>query len=204
MLLSSQEAALFFRLQRSLLFFVNQHARAARGDLIWPDGNVFPPMAELAKVRDAFLERTDLLGQFLQQNPAGLSGEELAIVASWRYRVSGKFFVLRELKKYTVFLSSDEPGVAYGVTALTNPLHEVVGPVLPVMVEAVLLPFGDKVIYDGLLKFYNISFGAGIRRSLNESYQQAKDRMGIVTSLPAGGWLAPKAASGELAMKKAQ
>jgi hypothetical protein len=28
-----------------------------------------------------------------------------------------------------------------------------------------------------------LSFGAGIRRMLNESYQRAKDRYGIVTSL---------------------
>ena len=31
---------------------------------------------------------------------------------------------------------------------------------------------------------YNISFGPGIRRSLNESFKEAKARHGIVTSLP--------------------
>jgi hypothetical protein len=46
------------------------------------------------------------------------------------------------------------------------------------------LPFKGKIIYDGLLSSYSISFGPGIRRSLNESFNEAKMRHGIVTSLP--------------------
>ena len=61
------------------------------------------------------------------------------------------------------------------------------------MVDAVLLPFKDRIIYDGLMNGYNISFGAGIRRSLNESFKEAKARQGIVTSLPMSSKaLAPK------------
>ena len=33
---------------------------------------------------------------------------------------------------------------------------------------------------------YRITFGAGIRRSLNESFKEAKARSGVVTSLPPG------------------
>jgi hypothetical protein len=58
-----------------------------------------------------------------------------------------------------------------------------VGPYLPVMTETILLPFRDKIIYDGLLSSFRISFGGGIRRSLNESYETAKERLGIGTSL---------------------
>jgi Domain of unknown function (DUF6398) len=49
-----------------------------------------------------------------------------------------------------------------------------------------LLPFQGQIVFDGLLNSYNISFGPGYRRSLNESYNAAKNRMGIVTSLPIG------------------
>src|SRR5207249_9433157 len=55
---------------------------------------------------------------------------------------------------------------------------------LPVLAETVLLPFKDKVIYDGLLGRYNIFFGGGIRRGLQERYSTAKERFGIVTTLP--------------------
>ena len=40
------------------------------------------------------------------------------------------------------------------------------------------------IVYDGMMSSYNISFGPGIRRSLNESFKEAKLRHGIVTSLP--------------------
>jgi hypothetical protein len=47
-----------------------------------------------------------------------------------------------------------------------------------------LLPFRDKIVYDGLISSFRISFGGGMRRSFKESYEAAKKRLGIVTSLP--------------------
>ena len=52
------------------------------------------------------------------------------------------------------------------------------------MVEAVLLPFNDKIIYDSIFFPYSMTFGGGIRRSFNDAYQEAKSRFGIITSLP--------------------
>jgi hypothetical protein len=83
-----------------------------------------------------------------------------------------------------VFLSTEKQPIAYGVLALTQPFEEMIGPYLPVMTQAVLMPFKDKVVYDGLLSSYRISFGPGIRRSLNQSFKEAKERHGIVTALP--------------------
>ena len=51
----------------------------------------------------------DLIESFVDENPAHLSDDELDIVRSWRHLVHGKFYVFRELKKYTVFLSTDQP-----------------------------------------------------------------------------------------------
>ena len=96
----------------------------------------------------------------------------------------GKFYVFRELKKYTVFLSTTSPAIAYGVLALSQPFEELIGPYLPVLTQTVLLPFKDMIVYDGLMSSYNISFGPGIRRNLNEDFKEAKARHGIVTSLP--------------------
>ena len=82
-----------------------------------------------------------------------------------------------------VFLDAGNPPVAYGVVALTEPFEDLIGPYLPQMVETVLLPFQGRIVYDGLLHGYNISFGGGIKRMLNDSYRQAKARQGVVTSL---------------------
>ena len=192
MLLSPEDAELFFKLHRSLMFFVNQRLGIVP-DIASPDDFSGLPPEIRVEIRSAFLEEVDLIESFADENPAKLPEDELDIVLSWHHHVTGKFYLFRQLKNYMVFLSSGEVHVAYGVLALTEPFEDVVGPRLPIMVEAVLLPFRDYIIYDGLLSSYNISFGGGIKRSLNESYRNAKDRLGIVTTLPIGSRpVAPK------------
>jgi hypothetical protein len=184
MLLSPQDVGLFFKLHRALMFFVNQRLKLLPDDISSPDEfSSLSPQVRL-KVRDAFLNHTDLIRSFVDENPANLNDEELAIVRSWQHLVAGNFYVFRELKKYTVFLSTDKQAVAYGVLALSQPLEELVGPYLPVLTQTVLLPFKDMIVYDGLLSSYNISFGPGIRRNLNQDFKEAKARHGIVTSFP--------------------
>lgn len=50
------------------------------------------------------------------------------------------------------------------------------------LVEAVLLPWGDAIVCDGLLRSTPVYLGAGIRGRLEDAYRVAKAR-GIVTSL---------------------
>jgi hypothetical protein len=183
MLLEPQDAQLFFRLHRTLMHFVNQRLEVVP-DIGTPEQFASLPPELRLKVREAFLDEIDLIEIFADQNPGNLADDELDIVLSWRHQVCGDFYILRGLNKYTVFLSSEKQPVAYGVLALTQPFEELVGPYLPVMTQTVLMPFKDKIIYDGLLSTYRISFGPGIRRSLNESFKEAKERHGIVTSLP--------------------
>ena len=184
MVLIPQDVELFFKLHRALMFFVNQRLKVNPDDIASPDAfSSLSPEVRL-KVRDAFLNRTDLIQTFVEENPAGLTSAELDIVGSWRHLVHAKFYVFRQLKKYMVFLSTGKQPVAYGVLALSQPFDELLGPYLPVLTETVLLPFQGMIVYDGLLNSYPISFGPGIRRSLNESFKEAKARYGIVTTLP--------------------
>jgi hypothetical protein len=183
MLLSQDDAELFFRLHGLLMCFVNERLQIIP-DIGTPDEfSALPPRTRF-EVRNAFLDEIDLIESFVDENPANLSDEETDIVLSWQHQVSGRFYAFRQLKKYMVFLPTDGPPVAYGVVALTEPFESLIGPYLPVLTETVLMPFKDKIVYDGLLSTYNISFGGGIKRSLNDSYREAKERLGIVTSLP--------------------
>jgi hypothetical protein len=195
MLLTPPDVEQFFKLHRALMFFVNQRLKVVPDDISSPDefSSLAPEVG--LKVRDAFLEHTDLIQSFADENPAHLPDDELAIVRSWRHFVHGKFYVFRELKKYTVFLSTDKQPIAYGVLALSQPFEELIGPYLPVLTQMVLLPFKDMIVYDGLMSRYNISFGGGIKRMLNESFKEAKARQGIVTALPMSSKPMPVAAS---------
>ena len=124
-----------------------------------------------------------MLATFVQANPARFSDEDLAIVDSWRHFVQGQFYVLRHLKSYTIFLDAADVPKAYGVLALHDDFP-MMFPRVPFLIETVLLPFKDRIIYDGQCQYYNIVFGGGITRRLNDSYQQAKAHPGIITTLP--------------------
>lgn len=184
MLLEPADLEVFFRLHWSLMFFVNERLGLLSETPAPPEElSACPPEVRL-EVRDALIPRLDLIDDFVSDNPAGLTDDELEIVRSWRHLVAGKFYIFRELKNYTVLLASASPSVAYGVVALSQPFEDLVGPHLPVLVNAVLLPLKGRIVYDGVMTAYSISFGGGIKRSLNESFKQAKERHGIVTSLP--------------------
>ncbi len=184
MLLEFQDVELFFRLHRTLMFFVSQRLKVITDDIATPE--VFAALSPEVrlKVRDALIANLDLIESFVEENPPRLPDDDLAIVRSWRHLVADTFYVFRELKKYTVFLSNNSQPVAYGVVALSQPFEDLIGPYLPVLTKTVLLPFKDKIVYDGLMNSYRISFGSGIRRNLNQDFKDAKARLGIVTTLP--------------------
>lgn len=181
--LSIAEAKQFFELMWALQAYINDQLKLMPGIKSvrqYADAD----SQEKIKVRDALWAHPELLEAFIAENPAGLSPAEMDIVASWRRRVVGQFYILRFLKRYTVFLPMGKDERVYGVTGLYDALEDVMGGwPLPVLVKAVLLPFQGRIIYDGLLIPYSVSFGSGIRNDLNETYQRAKQTGLVVESL---------------------
>ncbi len=182
MLLPREEGELFFKLHWTLLAYTNQHLHILEQETDKED-IPFLPAENRMQLRDALYEHPELLQGFIAENPERLTADELSIVASWQHRVQDDFYILRYLKRYAVFLGH-KPSRLYGVWALSEPIDTILcGHPLPVLVRAVLLPFKDKIIYDGYLSTYGIFFGGGIRSSLNATYNRLKKREGIVERL---------------------
>lgn len=184
MLLPPHEVAIFGKLHRALLFFVNDRLHVIPNQVASPEqfGSLDPQLR--LKVQEALNSHLELIDSFVTENPARLSDEELDLVRSWKHLVAGSFYIFRQLKKYAAFLSTTSPAVIYGVVALTVPFERMVGQRLPARVETTLLPFKGAIIFDSLLKTYGVSFGPGIRQKFNEIFTESKARNGIVTSLP--------------------
>jgi len=180
MILSQDDAALFFRLMWGLQFYVNQQLQ------LLPNIKSCEAYARLATqetivVRDALWKNPELIDAYVKENLDGLSLEELSIIGRWKGFVAGKFCVLRYLKDYAIFMGGSK---VYGVLGLYDRFEDVFqGRPLPIMVEAVLLPYKGKIIYDGLCRSYSIYFGGGIRSSLKEEYAAAKQNGRIMISL---------------------
>src|SRR5436305_361585 len=136
-------------------------------------------------IRNAMWENDEVRESFIATNPSKLPPADLALVASWQNRVDGSFFIVRHLKKYSVFLSEgpEAQAHAYGVLGLVSSIEDIVGPVVPIYTRAVLLPFEGKIVYDSLLEPFSVSFGPGIRSSINDTYRNIQEREGIITTL---------------------
>jgi hypothetical protein len=180
--LSPPECEQFYRIWWPLLKYVNQQQNLVAD---FPDspklGSIKPQDAVV--IRNALWDSGELLDAFIAVNPGNLSEEDLAVAQNWEHRLRGRFIVLKHLKKYSVLLHQEPQSTAYGVLGIVSPLQNILPFPPPVMVEAVLLPFGGKIIIDGLIIPYNVSFGGGMRKGFGRDLQSAEERYGIVTTL---------------------
>lgn len=179
MKLSKQEADLFFKLMWSLQNYVNLKMGIV-ADVATVDEYKDLPSSQKIEIRDALYNNIELIDSYLKENPQDLSAEELEIVKSWKKFQQGNYYIERTLKKYAIFIGEKK---VYGVLALYDTLEDVLPYARwPYYTIAVLLPFKGKIIYDGLLQGYRVSFGGGIKSSLKETYMAAKQNGRIIES----------------------
>ncbi|OHB55663.1 MAG: hypothetical protein A2173_02035 [Planctomycetes bacterium RBG_13_44_8b] len=181
MLLPEEEASIFISLYSSLIGFAAGRLGGVAGIA---DAETFRRASnkDRAKARDKFLSNITLIDDFVDENPYQFPEKELSGILKFKHFISGKFFIERDLKDHTIFLNDEDPPKAYGVLGLTEEIIEMMPYPLPVFVSAVLLPWKECIVCDGLILTYNVILGGGIRRNLKESYRQVKAQ-GIITSL---------------------
>ncbi|MEM9218579.1 MAG: hypothetical protein AAGD25_30085 [Cyanobacteria bacterium P01_F01_bin.150] len=185
MKLTTADADLYFDLMWSLQYYVN-HTFEIIPDIETVEDYIALPMAEKANVRDKLFGDAAIIDQFIAENPDNHSESSLAIIKSWKKAKFGKFFLERYLKRYSVFIDRDDEKV-YAVLGLYEPLSDIVPKQnLPQILEAILLPFQGKIIYDGMFRSYSLFFGSGIKGSLKEIYMAAKQQGRIIESLDSG------------------
>ena len=191
MCLPLPEVDRFYKIWKSLLFFTNgKYHLISAWEIATMDTKL--RLEDVNIVRNRIWQDDDLLIQFINQNPANLSQEDLDIVRSWKYRLQGDFFIFKSLKKHAILIAQDKTRDVIAVKGLYSPFSEIF-PYLPILVKAVLLPFGNEIISDGLYQPYNVSFGSGIIKGYKTLFDDAKERGEIISSLlPPSESIAPQ------------
>ena len=181
MKLNPFEAKLFLELMLPLHWYVNQQAK------VLPKIQSFSAYEDCSledklMIRDYLFTHPELIIQYVQDNPNRLDAEALNIISSWKNFIYQDFFVERLLKKHSILIDDQEN--VYAALGITDSLNDLMDKRdLPVRVQAVLLPFQGKVIYDGFLRWYRVYFGGGIKSSLKQTYLIAKDNNAIIETL---------------------
>jgi hypothetical protein len=181
MLLAPNEAYLFFKLMVPLQFFVNGKLGVLDNVKTLKDYEKIK-IEEKFKIRNALFENTQLIDDFIDENPNDIPMKELAIVSKWKKFVKGEFYIERYLKNHAILIDEDDK--VYAVISLTDSLDEFIPRyLLPQLVKTILLPFQDKIVHDGFLQPYQVYFGGNIKHELKEIYNKAKKSNKIITTL---------------------
>lgn len=178
MRLEQSDAELFYQLWIPLLDFVNRKYRV-RPDTKSIDQRQGVDVQVAKAVADYLWSHTEVIEEYLAS--AELPEEHAQIIASWKRCKPGRYILERHLKKGSIFISTEDMAV-YMVKGLFSAWEEMLGKG-PVLLDAVLLPFRDNIISDGLVMPYNIHFGKGYAESFKEEYMNAKRNQTIRFSI---------------------
>jgi len=181
MKLKREDTDLFYRLNWSLLFYVNQKYSVIK-DLKEPFLKDENPR-KIVELNEILYSNTEHIDSFVLENPFNFDNEELDIIKGWKKHLKGKFLIVAHLKKYSVFMTPDKESIVYGVLGLYDEIEDIVPSFIPSYVNTILLPFKGQIIYNGFIMSYNINIVGNMKRGIQDEYQQAKRKFGIITSL---------------------
>lgn len=183
MLISTSDANQFHRLYPLLLKYTASKIKDVkkRNELVH-GLDVEMSVDAAAETRKLLFADPSLIQKYVTENPDKLDDKDLQAVAQWRNFRFGKFIIERNLKHHTIFLSMSSEAETFAVLGLTTEIDEMLGyQLLPIMVSTVLLQWKDRIVHDGFLAAYPISFGPGARRMFKKTYSDSKSK-GIVTT----------------------
>ncbi|MDR2757381.1 MAG: hypothetical protein LBC20_16925 [Planctomycetaceae bacterium] len=181
MILLPDEREIFYSNFLGLLSYVNDKYKLIQ-NFGHPQNPAGLNLNEIKTLKDKLWSNVNIIDEYIDSTKE-IPDENVQIIQEWKKKISGRFIMMRHLKKYSIFLD-DEHGLLYGVNGIQEPISAMIpAALLPIMVEAVLLPFGDMIIYDGILCSQNIQLGPNIRKWFKGSYTEIKKEKGIIVSI---------------------
>lgn len=180
MTLTDQEYKEFLKTHLDLLFYVGHK------------NNVLPKNLSLTKFldldfkikfkcRESLFADDNLIDEYIASNFDHLTGDQINILSGFKNRITSNFVIFKCLTNYAIFIDTKD-NTFYAVKALGDPFDSFFE-YFPVNISATLIPFKDKIIYDGFIKSSGIYYGRNITATLNEDYKIAKRNKEILTSL---------------------
>ncbi len=128
------------------------------------------------------------IDSYVQHNPNHLSDADLAILMGWKNAIADSFIVLRHLKSGSIFIPTSATDAAYIVSGIYSPWDEMLrGAPLPQVIDAVLIPFENKIICDSVIAPYRVRLVGQMRSSMNDHYRVLKASGRVFKTFPDKG-----------------
>lgn len=183
MVLTEEQAELFYELWIPLLDYVNQKYRLVKELYGMTSPKGLPPEAVI-KITEKLWGDVLVIDEYLDVNGAKLSEEHREIVASWKKAVHGIFVAERHLKKGTVLVAGSSDRSVYVVCGIYSSWREMLeGFPMPQIVNVTLIPFQGMIIHDGVVQPYGVCLGKKMADEARQIYKRAKEENRLKSSI---------------------
>ena len=130
------------------------------------------------KCRQAIIEDASLLEDYLKLNNKSLTENQINILNGFKKCISGKFIIYKCLTNYAIFINAVD-NKFYAVKALGDSFEDFFSD-FPVLVQTTILPFNNKIIYDGFFETPVMYIGSNMTKSFDQMYRKAKKQKKIL------------------------
>ncbi len=184
----SQFAVQFYKLWYKLIYWINENYKITAPFPVPVYGQKVDEEPFIV-IREKLWDNPFYIAKFLASNAADdLNEAERKTLSGWNSKfMKGKFIIHKHLADYSVFQLIEPTSAGeklYGVRGITNSIEDVLDEkALPLIVDAVLLPFNGEIVYDTFLAPYYISFSGNMKKSFAKFYKETSHSNGIITSL---------------------
>jgi hypothetical protein len=180
MTLTEKEYKEFLKVHLDLLFYVGHKKNVLPKDLSLKKFMALDFQIKF-KCREALFEDEDILDEYIASNFDPLTTDQIEIVVGFKKKIRSRFVIFRCLTNYAIFIDTKDNRF-YAVKALGDSFDTFFDN-FPVNIATTLIPFKDKIIYDGFIQSSGVYYGKNMTETMNEDYKKAKRSKEILMSL---------------------
>ena len=180
MTLTDKEYKEFLKTHLDLLFYVGHQRNILPKDLSLKKFLNLDLQIKF-KCRETLLEDEDIIDEYIASNFDHLTTGQIKILVGFKKKIRSNFVIFKCLTNYEIFINTKDNRF-YAVKALGDTFDTYFDN-FPVNISTTLIPFKDKIIYDGFIQTSGIYYGRNMTETMNQDYKKAKRNKEILTSL---------------------
>ena len=133
------------------------------------------------KCRETLFEDENIIDEYIASNFDHLTTDQIKILGGFKKKIRSSFVIFKCLTNYAIFIDTKDNSF-YAVKALGDSFDTFFDN-FPVNISTTLIPFKDKIIYDGFIQSSRVYYGRNMTETMNEDYKKAKRNKEILTSI---------------------
>jgi hypothetical protein len=180
MILDKQEYFEYIEVHLRLLYFVGKSQNIISSDT---DISQFMNLDQQIKMkcRDKLNENIALIDEYFKASFDTLTTDQIKILEGFKKKKESDFIIFKCFAKHAILIDTTDNKM-YAVKALSDGFDSFFSE-FPVVCHMTILPFKDKIIYDGFLNSKEFYFGKNPTMEMSMMYKQAKIDKTIITML---------------------